>query len=118
MGSAHADASLVKTGFYQGYTVSTAITEPTEAQRPPALTRRVGRPKAAALLRKALLVYVCVCVQEIHKLLTAGHTCHQIYCLSPAAFKHDDAHNDMHARSAHPPQADVSVTVLDNSDMR
>lgn len=32
MGSVRTDASLVKAGFYQGYTVSTAITEPAEAK--------------------------------------------------------------------------------------
>lgn len=58
MGPALADASLVKTGFYRGYTVSTAITGPTEAKCLFAcslsLTRLAGVPKATQRLHKNL----------------------------------------------------------------
>lgn len=71
---------LLKLAFYQRYTVSTAITEPTEAKRLHARSLARSNPacwhtkKAARPLQNALMVCVWRVRTQIHKLLKAERT--------------------------------------------
>lgn len=94
---------LLKLAFYQRYTVSTAITEPTEAKRlharSLALTRLAGTLKRQR--RRCRMPWWCVCVwrvrTQIHKLLKAERTSSNIVADCIHAGKY--IRNDMRSHS-------------------